>query len=120
MRISCRIDADIREFQGMGHRWRSEDKGLIWCWERGRKIAAEDPALAERAKKGELMELGWQGGVTPSKNLKMKKKKGSHYYLAMWQGLAGNDLNIDTDSTPKLTCSVTGVEVTYFSSLVGR
>ena len=120
MHIARSIDRKIREFQGMDHRWWSEDKGLIWCWERGRQLAEEDPVLSERAKSGELVTLGWQGGVEPSPNLKMKKKNGSQYYLAEWQGLAGTDLDIDTASNPSLICSVTGVEVTYFISVIDR
>jgi hypothetical protein len=35
--------------------WLGSDKGLIWCWERGRQKRAEEPELAERAQRGELV-----------------------------------------------------------------
>lgn len=111
MRLHRSINEKIREFIDMDHRWRGSDNGLIWCWERGRQMRNEDPDLATRAKNGELMLLGWRGGVEPG--LKLKSKKGSLYYLAQWQGLRGEDLNIDTDQTIALVCSLTGVEVTY-------
>lgn len=74
-------------------------------------LANEDPELASRAKTGELMVLAWRGGVSPG--LKIKKKAGTLYYLAQWQGLAGEDLDVDMDGSTILTCSNTGVEVTY-------
>ena len=57
------------------------------------------------------MPLGWKGGV--DKDMKSNKKEGSLFYLAEWQGLAGKDLDIDTDGDTRLICSDTGVEVTY-------
>lgn len=76
----------------MDHRWRNEDKGIIWCWERGRQIGNADPELASRARNGELMVLGWKGGVPLE--FKGEKKQGTLNYLAQWQGLAGKDLDI--------------------------
>ena len=105
------IQQPIREFVDMDHRWRGPDGGLIWCWERGRQMADEDPELAERARKGVLMPLGWKGGV--DKSVKGNKKRGSLFYLAQWQGLVGEDLDIDTDGDTRLVCSATGVEITY-------
>lgn len=95
----------------MNHRWRNSDKGLIWCWERGRQMSKEEPELASRARNGELMVLGWKGGVPLG--FKSKKKNGSLNYLAEWQGLAGKDLDIDTDVPTTLICSLTGVEVVF-------
>jgi len=95
----------------MQHRWRAEDKGLIWCWENGRLLAEQEPALAQRAKQGELMLLAWRGGVPAE--FKGKKKTGTLEYLACWQGLAGKDLAIDTETPFTLTCSSTGAKVTF-------
>lgn len=111
MKIQCSINKPIRKFIDMDHRWRSTDEGLIWCWERGREIAQENPQLAERAKSGELMILAWRGGVAP--NAKIKKKTGTYKYLAQWQGLAGKDLELDTDTSISLICTATGVNVTF-------
>ena len=111
MHLVRSIQQPIREFVDMDHRWRGPDRGLIWCWERGRQMADEDPELAERARKGVLMPLGWKGGV--DKPVKGNKKRGHLFYLAQWQGLVGEDLDIDTDGDTRLVCSATGVEVTY-------
>ena len=110
----------------MDHRWRGPDAGLIWCWELGRQRADKEPELAERVREGALVPLGWKGGVangTKSKKRrdlfficqrhKKQKKKGSLFYLAEWQGLAGKDLDIDAEGDSRLVCLATGVEVTY-------
>jgi hypothetical protein len=106
------IHEPIREFSGMEHRWRGPDQGLIWCWERGRQIREENPELAQRAKLGELPVLGWRGGV--AKKLKaVDTKQGTLRYLAEWQGLRGEDLDIDTASEKVLICTVTGQAVSF-------
>jgi hypothetical protein len=55
--------------------------------------------------------LPWKGGV--EKVIQKKRKYGSLYYLAMWQGLRGEDLNIDADEEPELICSVTKMTVVF-------
>ena len=57
------------------------------------------------------MPLGWKGGV--ANDTKSKTKEGSLFYLAERQGLAGKDLDIDTEDDTRLVCLATGVEVTY-------
>jgi len=57
------------------------------------------------------MVLGWKGGVPPK--FKGKMKEGTFYYLAQWQGLAGKDLDIDTEISTTLVCSVTRVKVVF-------
>ena len=96
-------------------RWEGDDKGLITCWEVGRQFRKSKPELAEKAMKGELPILGWKGGA--DKALKVKKKFGSLNYLAQWQGLRGEDLNINMSDEIVLTCSKTGMEVTYTSDI---
>jgi len=91
--------------------WEGKDQGLITCWEVGRKISEKQPELAERARKGELPVLGWKGGV--EKALKKKEKIGTLFYLAQWQGLRGDDLDIDLASEPQLTCTRTGMTVIF-------
>ena len=103
----------IREGQSWDERWAAEDNGLIACWERGREKALQDPELAELAKAGQLIPLGWKGGA--EKALKNKQKFGTFKYLAMWQGLRGDDLNIDTATEPEFTCSATKMVVTFTS-----
>ena len=111
MKIYRSIEEEVRDFVDMDHRWRNSDKGLIWCWERGRQMSTENPDLAVRARKGELMVLGWKGGVADG--IKIKSKKGAFNYLAQWQGLRGEDLKIDTDLPTVKVCSSTSIEVTY-------
>lgn len=105
----------IRKGSPFEERWRGPDKGLITCWEVGRAKAKEDPELAERAKRGELPPLGWKGGV--EKKTKKKEKYGSLNYLAQWQGLRGEDLDIDLSEDREITCSKTGMKVTFTDDL---
>ena len=90
-------------------RWEGPDDGLIACWERGRQKSLEDPALAQQARQGELVVLPWKGGVETK--LKTKQKFGSLFYLAMWQGLRGDSLDISTNNEVTLTCTRTEMQV---------
>ena len=92
-------------------RWKGPDGGLITCWEVGRKLSNKEPEMAERAKNGELPVLGWKGGV--EKKIKKKEKYGTLFYLAQWQGLRGDDLDIDLSEETELVCSRTGMKVIY-------
>lgn len=111
MRIHRSIGQPIRENQTWEQRWAAADAGLIACWERGREKAIEDPDLAQLAKDGQLVPLGWKGGV--EKKLKTAGKFGTFNYLAMWQGIRGEDLEVDTELEPSVTCTKTGVTVTF-------
>ena len=70
-----------------------------------------DPEIAKRAKNGELPVLGWKGGV--EKKIKKTEKYGTFNYLAQWQGLRGQDLDIDLSQETELICSKTGMKVIY-------
>lgn len=105
------ITEPIRENQSWDEHWKREDKGLIACWERGREKSKEEPSLALLARSGELVILPWKGGV--EKVIKMKHKYGSLNYLAMWQGLRGDNLDIHMDKETTLVCSRTSMSVTY-------
>lgn len=74
----------------------------------------ETPSLAERAAAGQLIVLPWKGGV--EKAIKVAKF-GSFFYLAMWQGLRNEDLNIDKAKETLLVCSATGVPVVFTSEI---
>jgi hypothetical protein len=106
---SCR--EPIREELSWKERWKGYDKGLISCWEVGREIREKQPGLAQRAEKGELPAMGWKGGA--DKKTKKGVRYGTFYYLAQWQGLRGEDLNIDLNEEPELICSKTGMKVIY-------
>jgi len=113
--MSYRIKRSIKEPKREGlsrdELWKGSDKGLITCWEVGRALREKEPALAERAEKGELPVLPWKGGV--EKITKKGEKYGSLYYLAEWQGLRGEDLDVDLSEEPVLICAKTGIKVIY-------
>jgi hypothetical protein len=111
MRIHRSITDPIREGATWDERWKSEDDGLITCWERGREKRLEDPSLAAQASDGQLVVLPWKGGV--EKAIKKKQKFGTLFYLAMWQGLRGEDLNIDPTEEIVLNCTRTGMSVVF-------
>lgn len=92
-------------------RWRGEDKGLISCWELGRERRVKEPELAKRAENGELPILGFKGGV--DKKIQKSQKYGTLNYLAEWQGLRGENLDIDISEESELICSKTGMKVIY-------
>ncbi len=83
--------------------WKSNDCGLILCWERGRELQQERMDLAEQARLGYLVDLHWKGGLT--QKLKVKQKYGTYNYLATLQGIRNEDLSIDTDSEVSIKCS---------------
>lgn len=85
MKIYRSIAEPIRQNAKWDERWNSDDDGLIACWERGREKRLEAPALAAQAVDGQLIVLPWKGGV--EKATKKKRKYGTLFYLAMWQGL---------------------------------
>ena len=62
---------------------------------RGVDKARETPLLSEQALRGELPPLAWKGGA--DKPIKAGKRVGSLHYLATWQGLRGEPLDIDTE-----------------------
>lgn len=86
--------------------WKGSDRGLIWCWERGRQREAEEPDLAMRARDGELTPLVW--------------KRGTLQYLATWQGLRGEDLSIDLNIERVITCSKTKKSFVFKSGILAE
>ena len=111
MKIHRSITEPIREDAKWDERWNAQDDGLIACWERGRAKRLEDPALAAQAAGGQLVVLPWKGGV--EKAIKKKQKFGTLFYLAMWQGLRDEDLNIDSAEEITLNCTATGMAVVF-------
>ena len=115
MKITRLINEPIREELTWHERWADEDKGLIACWENGRQLSIKDPEKAEQAKKGELIRLVWTGGV--SEKLETNVFHGTLFYLARWQGLRGDDLDICVDGDTFLKCTKTDQLVKYNSQL---
>jgi len=111
MKVHRLITEPIRPNLTWDDKWEGSDRGLIACWERGRAKSLEDATLAQQTRNGQLVILPWKGGF--KKAIKKKQKYGSFNYLAMWQGLRGDDLNIDTEYEPALTCSMTGMTTVF-------
>lgn len=110
MRIYRSILEQMHDELDYEKRINGDDRGLINAWQVGRELAVRDPDIAARAKNGELPVLGVKGGVERKINA---DKVGSLWYLAQWQGLRGEDLDIDMDAEVEMTCSRTGVKVLY-------
>ena len=114
-RLRRSANQPIRQDLSWSETWEGPDKGLIWCWERGRQKRVEEPELAERADKGELVMLAWEGGV--QKKLKVEMKAGTLKYLATWQGLRGEDLDIALEDKRVLVCTKTEQAVVFSAKL---
>ncbi len=95
--------------------WEGDDVGIISAWERGREKRNEDLELTQKVLQGELVELPWKGGI--DKPIKSKTKYGSLLYLAMLQGIKGENLQIETEIEVVFVCSRTGTPVTFTSNL---
>ena len=115
MNIHRSINLPSRLATSWEEKWNGPDQGLIACWERGRKKASEDPILSSQARDGKLVLLPWKGGV--EKAIKLKQKYGSLNYLAMWQGLRGEGLNINTEEETVVTCTATKMVVVFTNDL---
>ena len=109
-RVYRSINEPNRNALSWDETWKGADSGLIACWERGRERAIENPELADCARRGELPVLAWKGGV--EKKIKTKKY-GTLKYLAQWQGLRGEDLDIHLNKEVEMVCSKTGVLVIF-------
>ncbi len=111
------IDPISQYFRSFDERWLGSDRGLLVSWECGRRMSEEDPDRAKRARAGELVQLPWKGSPwrikRPERVSPKRKFYGSLHYLAMWQGLRGEDLDIVLDERRTIRCSKTGLSVTF-------
>ena len=112
-RLRRSIDEPIREGLSWNERWLGPDKGLIWCWERGRQYRIEDPNLTARAEDGELPVGNWRGGVKEPLKDQKKPKPGTLQYLATWQGMRGEDLDLELRGERTIVCAKTGQGVVF-------
>jgi hypothetical protein len=113
LRVQRSAAAPIRAGLTVEARWLGPDTGVIAAWERGRAIAKEPgrEELVAAVRAGQLPILPWKGGV--ERAIKAKQKFGTMRYLAMWQGLRGDDLDVDLSRHVQVTCAATGVTVTF-------
>ncbi|MBY0474195.1 MAG: hypothetical protein K2Q13_03925 [Nitrosomonas sp.] len=100
----------MRDILSYEERIEGPDRGLINSWYVGRRLALSDPDISVKAKNGELPVLAVKGGVERKIN---QSKIGSLWYLATWQGLRGDDLDVDLDAEVEMMCSRTGVKVLF-------
>lgn len=114
-RLRRSIDEPIREDLSWSETWKGPDQGLIFCWERGRQERCGRPGLASRADQGELVSPDWKGGVT--KKLKVERKQGTFQYLATWQGLRGESLDIALEDELVVVCAKFGQAVVFSAKL---
>lgn len=111
------ITKPIREKPSFDERWNGEDKGLIIAWEVGREKAINNPDLAIACINDQLPKLGWDGGH--EKQLQKRTKYGSLLYLAQWQGLRGEDLDVDAmrDDRKELFCNKTKMTTIFTTNM---
>ena len=110
MIVECSFSSASPQGESWAERWGGPDKGLICSWLRGIEKAKESPELAAQASRGELPSLPWVGG---GKAIKAGKRIGALHYLAMWQGLRGENLSIDLATGATHTCTLTGMAVIF-------
>lgn len=110
MIVECSFSSASPQGESWAERWGGPDKGLICSWLRGIEKAKESPELAAQASSGEFPSLPWVGG---GKAIKAGKRVGALHYLAMWQGLRGENLSVDLATGATRTCTLTGMAVTF-------
>lgn len=119
------MEMTVGVLEGVGHgmepspdwaiRWEGPDQGAHTAWLAGAQMRRRDSDLAQRAETGELVPLPFRGGVT--RQLKTKSKVGHNLYLAMWQGLRGEVLDVDMNAEVSRTCTRFGVPVLFTSDM---
>lgn len=87
------------------------DRGLINAWLAGLEKRKEWPEVIAKVSAGELPPLPFRGGI--AEEIQTKKKVGHLWYVAMWHGLRGDDLNLSTGAELVMVCSRTGVSVLF-------
>jgi hypothetical protein len=111
MLVNARVGEHLDRDQEWATRWQGPDKGLITAWLAGQDYAKQHPQLAANARAGELPVLPFRGGV--EKAIKVRSKIGHILYVAMWQGLRGDALQLDADAQIEMTCARHGVTVLF-------
>jgi len=115
-RLQRSISEPIRQDLSWHDIWQGPDKGLIYCWEKGRMKRVDQPEDAACAERGELIALVWKGGVR--KKLKAETVRGTLNYLATWQGIRGEDLDIDMEGERVIICSKFKQAIVFSAGLI--
>lgn len=116
-RVQRSISEPIRLGLTWEESWDGEDGGLIKCWENGRLLRQREPATAAKAERGELPPLEWKGGAEHPLEQKKEPKFGVHRYVATWQGLREEDLDVDPLVEVEMVCARTGVAFIYTNDI---
>lgn len=111
MKIYCSIENAPSLDTPFEQRWEGPDEGLITAWASGLAMINTHPKVATAALRGELPVLAFKGGL--EKSIEAKAKLGALHYLAMWQGLRNEPLDIDTDASNQRVCTKTNVLVEF-------
>lgn len=111
MRLQHQFANPPEEEADFDRRINGPDGGLINAWLAGIAMRRLDRTKAQAAEAGELVPLPYRGGV--EKKLKVKTKPGSLLYLAMWRGLRGEGLDLETTQQYTLSCARHGVLVRF-------
>lgn len=111
MHIHHRHDSPPQAEADFDARMNGPDGGIVNAWLAGRDLRGSRPDLAAAASAGQLPVLPYRGGV--DRPIKRKDKLGSLLYVAMWQGLRSDDLNVDASKDVQLVCTRHGVPVTF-------
>jgi hypothetical protein len=106
MRVTTRLSEAPTRHQTYAERWEGPDGGLIAAWRQGLLMRDPRPDWARSASRDELPELPWRGGGS---EVIKGKRQGTWLYLAMWQGLRSEALDVDTSQPLELRCTLTGV-----------
>ena len=113
MLVTQAADAPSTLASSWEDRWHGPDCGLIAAWQAGRDLALLRADLVAACVANELPELPWKGN---GRLLKRRVPRyGPFHYVAMWQGLRGDDLHIDTSIDLRRVCARTGQAVIYTS-----
>lgn len=96
--------------QTYAERWEGPDGGLVAAWRQGLLMRELRPDWVQAADQNELPELPWRGGGS---EVIKGKRMGTWLYLAMWQGLRGEALDINTAEPLEMQCARTRVTTLF-------
>ncbi|WP_423459916.1 hypothetical protein [Ottowia sp. VDI28] len=111
MLVECSASSPPTAEANFEKRVNGPDGGMVSAWLAGRELSSQRPDLAAAATANELPILAFAGGV--ERKIKLQEKLGALQYVAMWQGLRGDDLRVNLSEESVLMCSKHGVRVRF-------